>query len=138
MNLYSGIVIGFLINFYFFFIQDKDPLRYHSLEPYDFHLQYLRDDSAMLVDVREFFEYRSKRIKGAVNIPSSGNLEFAADTISKNRALFLYCSNDYRSIMAAEVFYDMGFRKIYSLEGGMAEWKKEGFPLDRKRKKRTR
>ena len=89
-----------------------------------------------MIDVREFFEYRGRRIRDAVNIPSSGNLEFSADTIDKNCALFLYCTTDYRSIRVARFFYDHGFRKVYSLEGGIVAWRKDGFPLEKKRLRR--
>jgi rhodanese-related sulfurtransferase len=111
---------------------------YQSLEPYDFHLQYLRDDSAMLVDVREHFEFRRNRIHGAVNIPASGNLDFATDTIDRNIVLFLYCSTDYRSRRAGEFFSEKGFTKVFSLEGGIVRWKKEGFPVEKRLKKNGR
>jgi rhodanese-related sulfurtransferase len=113
-----------------------DSVKFKLLEPYDFHLQYLKTDQALLVDVREVFEYRGKRIRDAVNIPSSGNLDFAADTIDKECALFLYCTTDYRSNRVARVFYEKGFRKIYSLEGGIARWKKEGMPVVKRTKRR--
>ena len=92
----------------------------------------------MFLNVREFFEYRGRRIKDAVNIPSSGNLEFTADTIDKNCALFLYCTTDYRSIRVARYFYDQGFSKIYSLEGGIVAWRREGMPVEKKRVRRKR
>ena len=113
-----------------------DSIRFRLLEPYDFHLQYLREDTALLVDVREFFEFRGRRIKGAVNIPSSGNLDFAADTIYKGSALFLYCTTDFRSNKVARFFSDKGFIKVYSLEGGIVKWKREGMPVEKKKIRR--
>ncbi len=90
-----------------------------------------------MIDVREPFEFRGKKIKDAVNIPSSNNLEYSADTISKNYSLFFYCTTDYRSRRVAEYFHDQGFKKVYNLEGGIQAWKKEGFPVNRHlRKKR--
>lgn len=118
--------------------QVPDSLKYKSLDPYYFHLNYLKEDKALLIDVREPFEFRGKRLKDAVNIPSSGNLEFAADTIGKDYALFFYCTTDYRSKRVAAKFYDYGFRKIYNLEGGIAGWRKEGNPVERKRVHDTR
>ena len=113
--------------------QGKDSIIFKSLEPYDFHLEYLKTDTALLIDVREFFEYKKSRIKDAVNIPSSGNLKFASDTINKQCALFLYCTTDFRSKRIAREFYDLGFHNLYNLEGGISAWKKDGFPVERKR-----
>ena len=107
---------------------------YQSLEPYDFHMAYLKADSALLIDVRERFEFRGRRIREAINIASTDNLEFAADTISKSYSLFFYCTTDWRSEKVAAYFSERGFRNVYSLEGGIVAWKKDGYPVTRKRK----
>lgn len=130
------IVALFLIVIGTSIAQVPDSVKYKSLEPYYFHLDYLKTDTALLVDVREFFEFRRQRIKDAVNIPSSGNLEKSYDTINKNCTLFLYCTTDYRSERAARRLYDIGFRKLYSLEGGIVAWRKDGFPIEKKKVKR--
>ena len=118
--------------------QSSEMVKYQSIEPYDFHLEYLKADSALMIDVREHFEFRGKRIRDAVNIPSSNNLEYSADTISKNYSLFFYCTTDYRSRRVAEYFHDQGFRKVYNLEGGIVAWKKDGFPVTRHIKKKRK
>ena len=115
--------------------QVPDSLKYKSLDPYYFHLNYLKEEKALLIDVREPFEFRGKRLKDAVNIPSSGNLEFAADTIGKDYAVFFYCTTDYRSKRVAVKFYEYGFRKIYNLEGGIAAWRKEGMGVRKIRRR---
>jgi rhodanese-related sulfurtransferase len=117
--------------------QVPDSLKFKSLLPNDFHLAYLKTDKAILIDVREFFEYKKSRLRDAVNIPSSGNLDSAADKINKESTLFFYCTSGFRSKRVAGKFYDMGFRKLYSLEGGITAWNKEDLPVDRKRRKRT-
>lgn len=129
-----------LIIFTFIFIvcrqitgQVPDSIKFRSLQPYDFHLTYLREEKVILIDVREPFEFRSTRIKDALNIPSSANLEFTADTIDKKYSLFLYCTTDFRSKRVAKYFCDKGFNKVYSLDGGIVAWKNDGFPVDKKR-----
>jgi thioredoxin 1 len=138
MKKFPVIVIFFLLACSSLIAQVADSVKYKSLDPYYFHLDYLKTDSALLVDVREFFEFRRQRIKDAVNIPSSGNLEKSYDTISKNCALFLYCTSDYRSERVAKKLFDIGFRKLYSLEGGIVAWRKEGFPVEKKKVKRKK
>jgi rhodanese-related sulfurtransferase len=118
--------------------QDPDSAKYKSLDPYDFHLRYLITDSAILLDVREPFEFKGKRIRDAINIPASGNLEKAADTLNKDFAYFLYCSTDYRSRNAAEALYKKGFRKLYNLEGGIVAWKKDNMPVQKGRVRKAK
>jgi len=116
--------------------QVADSLKYKSLDPYYFHLQYLKEDSAMILDVRMPFEFRGRRIQDALNVPSSRELNKVTDTLSRGYALFLYCSTDYRSRSAAEMLYDKGFRKLYNLEGGIVAWRKDDMPVIRGKVKR--
>lgn len=130
------LIIFIIVCLTFVSAQQSDSVKYISLEPYDFHLTCLKDDKAVLIDVREFFEYKKSRIKDAINIPSTGNLEFAVDTLAKDKSLFLYCTTGYRSKRVAEKYCKMGFAIIYNLEGGIMAWKKDGFPVERKKVKR--
>ena len=116
--------------------QVPDSLKFQSLPPAEFQKRYLSEADPILIDVREFFEFRGSRIKNAVNIPSSGNLEMTADTLDKNASLFLYCYSGMRSRKAARLFYDKGFRKLYNLDGGITRWKKEGMRIDRRKVKK--
>jgi rhodanese-related sulfurtransferase len=116
--------------------QVADSLKYVSLRPVDFQKACQTDDKFILIDVREFFEYKKSRIEGAVNIPSSGNLDASADTIDKESSLFFYCSSGFRSKRVAKHFYDKGFLKTYSLDGGINAWKKEGLRVNKKKIKK--
>ena len=136
MNKNLLTLIFSLLYFNFLGAQVPDSAKYISLDPYYFHLQYLKEDSALLIDVRQPFEFRANRIKDAINLPSPKNLKALIDTLGSNYALFLYCTSDYRSRQACEVCYDLGARKVYNLEGGIVAWRKEGFSVERRRKKK--
>jgi len=116
--------------------QVPDSLKFKSLPPAEFLKAYQNSYKALLIDVREFFEYKKSRIKDAINIPSFGNLEVAADTINKSKELFFYCTSGFRSKRVAKFFYDKGFTNVYSLDGGIMAWKKDKLAVDRKRVKR--
>jgi thioredoxin 1 len=116
--------------------QVPDSIKYVSLLPNNFQVEYRNNEKALLIDVREFFEFRKTRLYNAVNIPSSGDLSLPADTINKECPLFLYCTSGFRSKRVARFFYENGFRDLYSLEGGIVAWKKDRMPVDRKRVKR--
>ena len=133
MKLLSIILTSLLVVCGVITGQIPDSLKYTSLKPGDFQEACQNDDKALLIDVREFFEYKKSRIDNAVNIPSSGNLDNSADTLNKESSLFLYCTSGYRSRRVAKHFYDKGFLKLYSLDGGINEWKKAGLPVNRKK-----
>ncbi len=116
--------------------QVPDTLKFISLAPADFQKTFKSESNPVLIDVREFFEYKKSRLENAVNIPSSGNLEITADTLSKASSLFLYCTSGFRSKKVARYLHDKGFLKLYSLDGGITAWKKAGLPVNRKKIRR--
>jgi thioredoxin 1 len=107
-----------------------DTVKVGILSPVEFLKSIQSESNPIIVDVREFFEFRKSRLKSAVNIPSSGNLEISADTIDKKCALYFYCTTGYRSKRVAKYFANKGFEKLYSLEGGIVAWRKEHLQLD--------
>lgn len=136
MRFIYGLISLLITSFLPLAGQVPDSVKYESLDPYYFHLEYLKQDPALLLDVRMPFEFRGRRLKDAINIPSSRELNFMADTLDRDHYLFLYCTDDFRSRRAAEMLYDLGFRKLYNLEGGIVAWKREGMPVVKGRNKR--
>ncbi|MBK9390523.1 MAG: rhodanese-like domain-containing protein [Bacteroidetes bacterium] len=115
--------------------QEVDSLKYISLKPALFRECYLKDKNAFLIDVREYFEYKKSRIKGAINIPSSGNIDMAADTLNINQSIYLYCTSGFRAKKVAVRLADRGFGSVFNLEGGIKRWKEEGLAVEKKRRK---
>lgn len=83
----------------------------------------------MLLDVREPGETASGFAPGAVLIPR-GVLEgeAASRLPEKSRAIVCYCAMGGRSRLAAEALLRLGYREVYSLEGGFDAWIRAGLP----------
>lgn len=113
--------------------QNPDSVKVKSLPPAEFMAAFQNSGSALMIDVREFFEYKKSRLKNAINLPSMGNLDISADTIRKNKDLFFYCTSGFRSKRVAKFFSQKGFLNVYSLDGGIVAWRKEKLPVERKR-----
>jgi rhodanese-related sulfurtransferase len=118
------------------FPQDQDMVPYISLKPVEFHEELSIVNNPLIVDVREPFEYRGSRLTGAINVPSRDALNKMADTIDRATYIFVYCTTDVRSKPAAKALSEKGFIHIYSLDGGIAGWRREGFPVERKKARR--
>ena len=115
--------------------QSCDSLGFIPLQPRDFLEKFNNSSSALLIDVREPFEYKKSRISGAINLPSSGKIDLASDTMNRAKPCFLYCTSGFRSDRVAGRLAAKGFVQIYSLQGGISKWKKEGLPVSRKKVK---
>jgi len=136
MKFLTGLIFLMITGFSSLTGQIADSAKYLSPDPYYFHLEYLKNDPALILDVRMPFEFKGRRLKDAINVPSSRQLNALADTLSEDYYLFLYCTDGYRSKRAAELLYDRGFRRLYNLEGGIVAWRKEGMPVVKGRVKR--
>ncbi|MGE5421399.1 MAG: rhodanese-like domain-containing protein [Chloroflexota bacterium] len=127
------LITGVLFLFFRVSGQQADSLGYTTLKPAAFREELAIVNNPLIIDVREFFEFRKSRINGAINIPASGSIDVPADTIDKARHLFLYCTSGFRSKRVAQKLAERSFIHVYSLDGGITEWKKEGYSIDRKK-----
>lgn len=94
----------------------------------------VRDEDALLVDVREADELAaSGRLKGALHI-SRGMVEFRADPnapyytpeFRKGRPAILYCASGGRAALATKALRDLGYERTYNL-GGFKDAAQAGF-----------
>lgn len=87
------------------------------------------DSNFVLLDVRRPEEYNQEHIKGAVNINFlSSEFKEKISHLDKNKTYLLYCRSGHRSSLALNVFLNLGFKKVYSVKGGIIQWKNKGFP----------
>ncbi len=84
-----------------------------------------------LVDVREDSEWSVDRIKGAVHL-GKGIIErdVEARFPRHDEEIVLYCGGGYRSALAAEALQKMGYTNVYSMDGGIREWRARAYPLE--------
>lgn len=88
------------------------------------------DGTAVIVDVRERFEWEEARIPGATHIPL-GELADRADEIPDDQTVILQCRSGARSAEACAHLLQLGHDEAYNLEGGILAWHRAGFPVER-------
>ena len=133
MKICFIILLSFFVAGGITLAQPDDTIKFKSLPPAEFQVAFQKAEKPVIIDVREFFEYKKSRLKDAINIPSSGNLESASDTIDKKTDLFFYCTSGFRSKRVAKFFGERGFTHLYSLDGGIMGWRKAKLPVVKKR-----
>ncbi|MDR4492864.1 MAG: rhodanese-like domain-containing protein [Nitrospirales bacterium] len=89
-----------------------------------------QSSSVIVLDVREDHEVQRGMIPGSIHL-GRGILERDIETKipDKQTEIILYCGGGYRSALAAENLQKMGYRNVWSLDGGIKAWTAAGYPL---------
>ncbi len=76
---------------------------------------------AQLIDVREPNEFDNGHILGARNIPLT-QIKMRQSEIRKDKPVYLYCANGFRSTRAAAMLKKHGCQDLNILKGGFKQW----------------
>jgi len=100
-----------------------------------FNEEYKNNQNLQIVDTKTLDEYKSGHIPGALILPvqdlkSSKDTSVVLSNLNTNEEVYIYCSaGGPRSQRAASILRDMGFKKAYFIEGGIAQWIVSGNPV---------
>lgn len=88
-----------------------------------------REDSLLLVDVREPFERHIADLPdlGQIQIPVK-EIPLRGPALDPNAEIVVYCRSGPRSAWATERLMEMGFKRVFNLRGGLLAWRAEVDP----------
>jgi rhodanese-related sulfurtransferase len=89
----------------------------------------LQSNGAVLIDVREQWEWDQQRIPGAVLIPL-GDLPSRVDEIPADRDAYIHCRSGVRSAKAVDFLRDRGRPRAVNVAGGIDAWAAAGLPVE--------
>jgi len=91
-----------------------------------------------IVDIRDVRELNAGTVTGAYHAPR-GMLEFWVDPASpyhkpmfadESKEFILFCGAGWRSALETKALQDMGMTNVAHIDGGYAEWVKQGAPTE--------
>lgn len=84
-----------------------------------------------LVVIREDHEWSKGHIVGAIH-RGKGMIERDIEVkIPNHKAeIILYCGGGYRSALSADNLQRMGYKNVFSMDGGWRQWKQFGYPTE--------
>lgn len=90
----------------------------------------LKDQGALMIDVREPGEYARARIPGSTNIALSG-FEVASLPLGPRQAVVFFCASGARtSTYAGRLSAKAGRADAYIMAGGISAWGRAGLPVE--------
>lgn len=93
------------------------------LENHSQFLEYNRDGSALIVDIRNKEDFALGHIENAIHsdIMSQNFVRFFFDA-DKTTPVILYCTDGSRSKIATRILNEMGFESVSHLIHGLKNW----------------
>lgn len=86
----------------------------------------------VILDIRTPPEFQSGHLPGAQLVDYySRDFQERLKALDKEKMYLIYCRSGNRSGRALSLFSQLGFNRIYHMEGGVNSWIKAGFPLVR-------
>lgn len=84
-----------------------------------------------ILDARDTDEMRDGNgwITGAQPCPYLPGNETTLKSLDRNRPWLVYCTIGGRAELTAQTMVQLGFKEIYLLKGGFAEWRAQGKPV---------
>jgi rhodanese-related sulfurtransferase len=89
-----------------------------------------RGEKFHLVDVREDTEWAKDHLPRAIHL-GRGVIERDIEQRipDSNTEIVLYCGGGFRSALVAESLQKMGYSNVFSMDGGIRDWRERGYPL---------
>lgn len=83
----------------------------------------------VILDVRTAQEYADGHLNRAVNLDfNAPAFRAGLETLDKSKTYLVYCRSGNRSRQAVNLMNELGFKKIYHINGGIIEWNANGLP----------
>lgn len=125
-TLLNFLFIGFL----FASCNGQTNAKFESIPAVNFAEKIKSTTQPSIIDVRSPEEFAGQHINNAINIDWNGdNFESKIGKYDKSKPIFVYCMSGGRSKQAAEKLGNMGFTKIYELQGGIMKWNAAGLSV---------
>ena len=102
-------------------VQEKQPVAVAEISVEEFAEKRKSNGEIVLVDVREPHEFEICNIEGAKLIPL-GEIKDRTDELNPDDEIVVQCHHGGRSMKAATILKEKGFKNVVNLKGGIDEW----------------
>jgi rhodanese-related sulfurtransferase len=82
----------------------------------------------VVIDIRNGYELKEGWVEGSIFMPMQDIIK-GRETPPKDKPILLICAVGGRSLGLGQAMASYGWPEIYNLQGGIAEWKRQGLPL---------
>ena len=85
----------------------------------------------LILDVRSAEEFAEGHVPGSLNVPHSEIASHLAALGSIQKPVLVYCRSGRRADIALKALADLGFERLYHLDGDMQAWQSDSLPIEK-------
>ena len=90
----------------------------------------IADQKATVLDIRTPEEFAEGHIPDAKNVDFfSKSFRETLEKLDKDAPIVMHCQSGGRSGQALPIFKELGFTKVFHMNGGFSAWSKAGLPV---------
>lgn len=128
MKIYLGTT--FILTFFLWSAQAIAQEGAPKLTPKEFNEMGHKGKKSVILDIRTPEEIAEGYIEDAIFVNwTGGNFEEEVAKLNKKKTYYVYCRSARRTIPATEKMKELGFKKVYMLDGGINNWIEADMPV---------
>lgn len=85
--------------------------------------------SGLILDVRSAEEFAASHVPGATNIPHTELTAHLASVGATDQPILVYCRSGRRADIALQALRDLGYSRLFHMDGDMLAWQQNGLPV---------
>jgi rhodanese-related sulfurtransferase len=113
-------------------VSNAQEAKVKMLNAKDFHQKIKDSEDILILDCSTIDTYTKEHIEGAITIATSDMMKSLLSDINKDTVIMLYCKYGDRSMKAYSMILELGFNKVYELDKGLVEWKRQAYKTTNK------
>lgn len=109
------------------------PKQYQDISVTEFNEKLKVNPGLFILDVRTPEEYREVHVPGTSRLIPVDELKRRMDELKglEDKEIYVLCRSGRRSAAASELLSTHGFKKIFNITGGVMEFKKMNYPIEK-------
>jgi rhodanese-related sulfurtransferase len=88
-----------------------------------------KKSKAVILDIRTGAEFFAGHLLGSDNIDSGNPYLVPKQWPDPNTEIWVFCRTKHRATYFTSFLYRYGYKNVYLVDGGIADWAEKGYPL---------
>ncbi|MCK7481120.1 MAG: rhodanese-like domain-containing protein [Candidatus Moduliflexus flocculans] len=88
-----------------------------------------KQSKVVILDIRSYAEFYAGHLLGSDNISSGLPYLVPKTWPDPNTEIWVFCRTQHRATYFTSFLYRYGYKNVYIVKGGIADWAEKGYPL---------